>query len=209
VVRPDGPPGQIVERFLRHAAFQVVLSPAALEGRAAFVVTGDQELLGPEEHEGVRIVTPRRSSGFSTPERPRRGDSLTRSAAEPGAETLSSGGVGGGVRVGERVERREDALPVYGQVLRPGVVEHREAVGEIPLGEPSELAGDAPAAELSASTGSPRPSAASIRARRSAIVPPSPTRSMSAVTRRGSTHSATRAPRRAASRHRGGRRAPG
>lgn len=118
VVRPDGPPGQIVERFLRHAAFQVVLSPvivdevlramaypkvrtlirrgiepglwfedivvlaemvageldvsgvsrdpdddkyvgAALEGRAAFVVTGDQELLGLEEHEGVRIVTPR------------------------------------------------------------------------------------------------------------------------------------------------------
>lgn len=117
VVRPDGPPGQIVERFLRHAAFQVVLSPAivdemlramaypkvrtlihrgiepqlwfedilvlaemvageldvsgvsrdpddkyvgaALEGRAAFVVTGDRELLGLEEHEGVRIVTPR------------------------------------------------------------------------------------------------------------------------------------------------------
>jgi uncharacterized protein len=32
---------------------------AALEGRAAFVVTGDQAFLALEEHEGVRIVTPR------------------------------------------------------------------------------------------------------------------------------------------------------
>lgn len=32
---------------------------AALEGRAACVVTGDQDLLALEQHEGVRIVTPR------------------------------------------------------------------------------------------------------------------------------------------------------
>lgn len=32
---------------------------AALEGQAAFVVTGDQDLLALEQHEGVRIVTPR------------------------------------------------------------------------------------------------------------------------------------------------------
>ncbi|HET6522056.1 MAG TPA: putative toxin-antitoxin system toxin component, PIN family [Geminicoccaceae bacterium] len=117
-VRPEGPPGRIIERFLRAAAFDIVLSPpivdevsraltypkvlrlirgglepalwfedivlladlvadmrhvsgvcadpdddkylgAALEGRAAFVVTGDHRLLALEEYEGVRIVSPR------------------------------------------------------------------------------------------------------------------------------------------------------
>lgn len=32
---------------------------AAIEGHAAFVVTGDRALLGLREHEGVRIVAPR------------------------------------------------------------------------------------------------------------------------------------------------------
>jgi uncharacterized protein len=32
---------------------------AAIEGRAAFVVSGDPDLLSVEEHEGVRFVTPR------------------------------------------------------------------------------------------------------------------------------------------------------
>ena len=32
---------------------------AALEGRAAYVVTGDQAFLALKEHEGVTIVTPR------------------------------------------------------------------------------------------------------------------------------------------------------
>lgn len=32
---------------------------AALEGRAGFVVTGDQAFLALEEHEGVRVVSPR------------------------------------------------------------------------------------------------------------------------------------------------------
>jgi hypothetical protein len=32
---------------------------AALEGRAAYVVTGDQRFLDLKEHEGVRIVKPR------------------------------------------------------------------------------------------------------------------------------------------------------
>lgn len=117
-VRPEGPPGQIIERFLRQAAFEVVLSAAiveevlqalaypkvlksartklepdlwfedivvlaqfvagdyqvaplsedpdddkyiaaAIEGRAAFVVSGDPDLLDIKEHEGVRIVNPR------------------------------------------------------------------------------------------------------------------------------------------------------
>jgi uncharacterized protein len=117
-VRPEGPPGRIIERFLRGAAFEVVLSPAiveevlralaypkvrkfirgdvepehwfedivvladlvasektpprvcedpdddkyiaaALEGRAAVVVTGDRGLLALKEHLGIRIVTPR------------------------------------------------------------------------------------------------------------------------------------------------------
>lgn len=31
VVRPEGPPGLIIERFLRSAAFEVVLSPAVVE----------------------------------------------------------------------------------------------------------------------------------------------------------------------------------
>jgi uncharacterized protein len=117
-VRPEGAPGQIIERFLRHAAFEVVLSAeiaaeilhalaypkvlkaarsntepelwfedilvlaetipgqhqvfgisadadddkyvaAAIEGRAAFVVSGDPDLLEIRQHEGVRFVTPR------------------------------------------------------------------------------------------------------------------------------------------------------
>ena len=117
-IRPEGPPGQIVERFLRDAAFEIILSAeiveevlqalaypkirkairgkvdselwfedilvlahlltgnfkiagvsedpdddkyiaAAIEGRAAFVVTGDPDLLDSGEHEGVRIVNPR------------------------------------------------------------------------------------------------------------------------------------------------------
>ena len=32
---------------------------AAVEGRAAFVVTGDPDLLALKEHEGIRIVSPR------------------------------------------------------------------------------------------------------------------------------------------------------
>lgn len=32
---------------------------AALEGRAAFIVTGDRGFLALKEHEGIRIVTPR------------------------------------------------------------------------------------------------------------------------------------------------------
>jgi len=117
-VRGDGPPGQIIERFLRDAAFEIVVSQAivdeilralayhkvrkyirrgfdpelwfedivvlaqfvageyevagvcddpdddkyiaaAVEGRAAFVVTGDPDLLALKEHEGIRIVSPR------------------------------------------------------------------------------------------------------------------------------------------------------
>ena len=117
-VRPEGPPGQIVERFLRDAAFEMVLlaeiveeilqalaypkvrkavrtnvNPdlwledilvlshlvageykvsrvskdsdddkyiaAAIEGRAVFLVSGDPDLLTVEEHQGVRIITPR------------------------------------------------------------------------------------------------------------------------------------------------------
>jgi putative PIN family toxin of toxin-antitoxin system len=117
-VHPGGSPGQIVERFLREAAFEIVLSPAiaeetlralsypkvrkllrsairpelwfedivllasltpgelvlprlcadpdddkyiaaAIEGNAAFVVTGDRRLLAVTEHENVRVLTPR------------------------------------------------------------------------------------------------------------------------------------------------------
>ena len=117
-VRPEGTPGQVIERFLRHAAFELVLSTeiaaevlhslaypkvlkaarsrtepelwfedilvlaemipeehqvagisadpdddkyvaAAIEGRAAFVVSGDPDLLEIGEHQGVRFVTPR------------------------------------------------------------------------------------------------------------------------------------------------------
>jgi len=117
-VRIYGPPGQIIERFLRDAAFEIVVSQAivdevlralaypkvrkyirrgldpelwfedivvlaqfvageyevagvsddpdddkyiaaAVEGRAAFVVTGDPDLLALKEHEGIRIVSPR------------------------------------------------------------------------------------------------------------------------------------------------------
>lgn len=116
-LRPEGPPGQILERFLEHE-FETVLSAeiveetlqalaypkvrkaartklepdlwfedilvlaqfvagayevsgasrdpdddkylaAAIEGRAAFVVSGDPDLLDVKEHEGVRIVAPR------------------------------------------------------------------------------------------------------------------------------------------------------
>ncbi|MGH6943026.1 MAG: putative toxin-antitoxin system toxin component, PIN family [Geminicoccaceae bacterium] len=118
LLRPEGPPGLLIQRFLREAAFEVVLSPAivdetlrafaypkvrklvrgdvdpelwledivlladlvtgerqvsgvcadpdddkylaaALEARAAFVVTGDRQLLEVREHEGVRTVSPR------------------------------------------------------------------------------------------------------------------------------------------------------
>lgn len=118
VLRPEGPPGQVIERFLRKAAFDTVLSPAiaeevlraltypklqrflrrgsdaqlwfedivvladwvageiilsgicedpdddkyiaaAVEGRAAFLVTGDNKLLKLKAYEGVQIVTPR------------------------------------------------------------------------------------------------------------------------------------------------------
>jgi hypothetical protein len=117
-IRPEGPPGQIVERFLRDAAFEIILSAeivaevlqalaypkirkavrgkgdselwfedvlvlahlitgdfktvgvnedpdddkyiaAAIEGRAAFVVSGDPDLLDLVECQGVRIISPR------------------------------------------------------------------------------------------------------------------------------------------------------
>lgn len=117
-VRPAGPPGQIIQRFLRGGAFEIVMSPpivdevlralscpkvrkyvrpgldpelwfedivvlsqlvvgereihgaskdpdddkyiaAAVEGRAAFLVAGDSDLLELEEYGGVRIVSPR------------------------------------------------------------------------------------------------------------------------------------------------------
>jgi uncharacterized protein len=124
LLRPEGPPGRIVERFLR-GAFELVVSPAivaevaraltypklrrylregvdpgawledilmladliagevtvsgvsidpgddkylaaALEGRAAFVATGDQALLSLHVFEGVRIVNPREFLGTVT-----------------------------------------------------------------------------------------------------------------------------------------------
>ena len=117
-IRPEGPPGRIIGRFLREATFQIVLSSAiaeevlralaypkvrkairghlepelwfedlllladlvsdtrralgvcadpdddkyisaALEGRAAFVVSGDRQLLALRQHERIRIVDPR------------------------------------------------------------------------------------------------------------------------------------------------------
>ena len=117
-VRGEGPRGQIIERFLGDAVFEIVVSQAivnevlralaypkvrkyirrgldpelwfedivvlaqfvageyevagvsddpdddkyiaaAVEGRAAFVVTGDPDLLALKEHEGIRIVSPR------------------------------------------------------------------------------------------------------------------------------------------------------
>lgn len=117
-IRPEGPPGQIIERFLRDAAFEIILSAeiveevlqalaypkirkavrgkvdfelwfedtlvlahlltgdfkiagvsedpdddkyiaAAIEGRAAFVVSGDPDLLDVVEYQGVRIISPR------------------------------------------------------------------------------------------------------------------------------------------------------
>ena len=123
IIRPEGPPGRAIERFLRDAAFEIVLSPeivektlraltyakvrkyvrgtvdpelwfedivllaewvagdyemsaasvdpdddkylaAALEGRATLVVTGDPDLLALEEHQGVRIVSPRAFLGL-------------------------------------------------------------------------------------------------------------------------------------------------
>lgn len=122
VLRPQGPPGQLIERFL-HAGFEIVLTPAiadeisraltypkvrkfmrrnadpalwledialladmlagerplpgicadpdddkyiaaALEGRAAFLVTGDRDLLDLKQYEGVGIVTPREFLDF-------------------------------------------------------------------------------------------------------------------------------------------------
>jgi putative PIN family toxin of toxin-antitoxin system len=118
LLRLEGPPGQIIERFLRDATFEIVLSPAiidevlralaypkvrrlmrstavpelwfedlavladlvagahqvsgvcadpdddkyiaaAVEGRAAFIVTGDRQSLALIEHDGIRIVSPR------------------------------------------------------------------------------------------------------------------------------------------------------
>jgi putative PIN family toxin of toxin-antitoxin system len=117
IIQPGGTPGRLVERFLRDAAFGIVLSPAvvdevlralayprvrkllrgvdaqlwfedivvladlvagaqqvsgvcedpdddkyvaaALEGRATYLVTGDQAFLALKEHAGVAIVTPR------------------------------------------------------------------------------------------------------------------------------------------------------
>lgn len=118
VIRPEGPPGRILELFLRESVFEIVVLPAiidevllalaypkvrrhvrgdidleswfedivaladlvagdyelhgvsqdpdddkyvaaAVEGRAAFVVTGDPDLLDIKQHAGVRIVTPR------------------------------------------------------------------------------------------------------------------------------------------------------
>ena len=118
LLRPEGPPGRIIERFLRDAAFDIVVSPpivdevlralaypkvrrlmrgiaapelwfedivvlanlvsgayhlsgvcpdpdddkyiaAAIEGRAALIVTGDRQMLALIEHDGVRIVSPR------------------------------------------------------------------------------------------------------------------------------------------------------
>jgi putative PIN family toxin of toxin-antitoxin system len=118
IIRPEGPPGQIIKRFLEASAFELVLSPAireevlgalnypkvrksikrevdpglwfedilllatlvagdyrvtgvsedpdddiylaaAIEGRCAYIVSGDPDLLSLEKHEGVRIVTPR------------------------------------------------------------------------------------------------------------------------------------------------------
>jgi len=117
-LRPEGPPGQIIRRFLRDGSFEIVLShaiaeevlralnypkvrkymrsgldpglwfedivvlsqlvsgerevqriskdpdddkyiAAAIEGRAAFVVAGDSDLLDLKEYEGVRLVSPR------------------------------------------------------------------------------------------------------------------------------------------------------
>ena len=118
LLRPDGPPGLIIQRFLRGPAFEIVLSPAiidevlralaypkvrkrarggvdpeswfedivvlaefvageyelpgvsadpdddkyiaaAVEGRAAFVVSGDPHLLALTEYGGVCVVSPR------------------------------------------------------------------------------------------------------------------------------------------------------
>jgi len=117
IIQPGGTPGRLVERFLRDASFEIVVSPAivdevlralaypkvrkllhggdaqlwfedivvladlvagaqqlsgicedpdddkyvaaALEGRAGYVVTGDQTFLALKEHRGVEIVTPR------------------------------------------------------------------------------------------------------------------------------------------------------
>ena len=118
VVHPEGPPGQIIDRFLRGGSFEIVMSQAiveevvralhypkvrkyirpeldpelwfedivvlshlvvadsefrgaskdpdddkyiaaAIEGRAAFVVAGDSDLLDLREYDGIRIVSPR------------------------------------------------------------------------------------------------------------------------------------------------------
>jgi len=117
IIHPAGRPGRLIERFLRDANFEIVLSPAivdevlraltypkvrkllhsadaelwfedivvladliagaerlsgvcdnpgddkyvaaAIEGRAAYVITGDRTFLALKEHAGVEIVTPR------------------------------------------------------------------------------------------------------------------------------------------------------
>jgi uncharacterized protein len=83
-VRPEGPPGQIIDQFLRHGAFEIVMShaiveevlpalgkagsqdpdddmyiAAAIEGRAGFVVAGDADRLDLKQYQGIRIVRPR------------------------------------------------------------------------------------------------------------------------------------------------------
>ena len=122
-VRPEGPPGQIINRFLHGESFEIVLSQAivdevlralnypkvrkymrarldpelwfedivvlshfvaddrelkgiskdsdddkyiaaAIEGRAAFVVAGDSDLLDLREYDGIRFVSPRVSLGI-------------------------------------------------------------------------------------------------------------------------------------------------
>jgi uncharacterized protein len=123
IIRPERPPGRIIERFVRTAAFDLVMSPAirdevlgalnypkvrksirrevdpelwfedvvllarlvagehtvtgvsedpdddvylaaAIEGRCSYVVSGDPDLLVLNEHEGIRIVTPRAFLGL-------------------------------------------------------------------------------------------------------------------------------------------------
>ena len=127
-VRPVGPPGQIIERFLRDGAFEIVMSQpiieevlralnypkarkyirpeldpelwfediivlsqlvaagpeldavskdpdddkyiaAAIEGRAGFVAAGDSDLLDLQQHEGIRILSPRAFLDLLVPSR--------------------------------------------------------------------------------------------------------------------------------------------
>ncbi len=124
LIRPEGPPGKILARFVEEAAFQLVVSleiiselrralgydrvrrrlsvsdadldawvdaiefladvvedlpavpavhrdpeddkyvAAAIEERAAFIVSGDQHLMGLREHEGIRVLSPRSFLGL-------------------------------------------------------------------------------------------------------------------------------------------------